>query len=128
MSNVGEVKMVEREEPRFVQFNTGDVVDGVLTQIERVTVRDKPVVRYTVRKDDGFFVQFLGTHQINTKLRWEDRGHRISVACVGEDTMVKRGDNCMKVFKVLVSEKAVVNVPRAVASDGTEITDDDIPF
>lgn len=116
-----EIEMVEREEPRFAQFTTGDVVEGMLVSIDRVTVKEKPCVKYTVREEDGGYVQFLGTHQLNTKLRPTDRGHYVSIRCEGEDTMVKRGENCMKVFKVLVSKEK--------AKDGDLfITDEDIPF
>ena len=113
--------MVEREEPRFVNFSTGDVVEGILVSIERVAVKDKPAIRYTVKEQDGDYVCSIGTHQLNTKLRVTDRGHLVSIRCEGEDVMVKRGDNCMKVFKVLVSKEPAV--------DGQlYITDEDIPF
>jgi len=123
--------MIEREEPKFVSFATGDVIEGVLTDIERTNVKDKRTgavsscVRYTVEEQDGKCVQFLGTHQLNSKLRPGDRGHAVSIRCEGEDTMVKRGDNCMKVFKVLVSEQPV---SAASVTDGMLITDADIPF
>jgi len=121
-----EIKMMERDEPRRVQFSTGDVVEGVLMMADRVTVKEKPCIRYTVRQDDGLYVQFLGTHQLNLKLRPEDRGHYVSIRCEGEDVTVKKGDNCMKVFKVLISEKPAVS--GVTFTDGTEITDNDIPF
>jgi hypothetical protein len=121
-----EMKMVERMEPRFVNFLTGDVVEGVLCTAERVSIKEKPCIRYTVKQDDGFYVQLIGTHQLSTKLRTEDRGHYVSIRCEGEDVTVKKGDNCMKVFKVLISEKPAVN--GVAFTDGTEITDNDIPF
>jgi hypothetical protein len=113
--------MEEREEPRFTKFATGDVLDGVLVSIDRITIEDKPAIRYTVREHSGEFVSFLGTHQLNQKLRTTDRGHLISIRCEGEDTMVRKGDNCMKVFKVLVSKE--------LAEDGDlYISEADIPF
>ena len=113
--------MKEREEPRFMSFSTGDVVDGILVLKEKVMIKEKPAIRYTVKVDDGDFVAFLGTHQLNTKLRITDIGHFVSIRCEGEDTMVKRGENCMKVFRVLVSENP--------ATDGDlYISDADIPF
>lgn len=126
-------KMIPREEPRFVQFRTGDLIEGVLAKMEKIGVRDKVTnqvsytIRYTVTQDDGRDVCFLGTHQINSKLRPDDVRHRISVKCAGENTMVKRGDNCMKVFDVMVSAQPVSkNAP--VIEDSGFITDEDIPF
>ena len=113
--------MKERQEPRFIQFATGEAVEGVLVTIEHCTVKDNPAIRYTVREDDGNLVCFLGTYQLNVKLRPSDCGHYISVRCEGEDTMIRRGDNNMKIFKVLVSEDSY--------KDGSlYVTDNDIPF
>jgi hypothetical protein len=118
------LEMETREEPKFVNFSAGDVVDGTLYSMERVTVRGNASIRYNVLQDNGEMCAFIGTHQLNTKLRPSDVGHRVEIRCQGEDTMIKRGENCMKVFQVRVSKNAV----RAAAGDGTEITDADIPF
>jgi hypothetical protein len=118
------LEMIEREEPRFVKFATGEIIEGTLLAVDALKIKDKTGVRYTVQLDSGELVGFLGTFQINTKLRREDRGHRIRVTCVGEDTMVKRGENCMKVFDIAVSKQRVT----AGAADALEIGDDDIPF
>ena len=115
--------MEERQEPRFVKFATGVIVEGILTTIERVSIQNKAAVRYTVEEMSGEFVQFLGTHQINTKLRQGDIGHGVHIRCKGEDTMVKRGENCMKVFEVFVSKELARN-----AEDALLITDADIGF
>jgi hypothetical protein len=129
MSNGTTVTMEVREEPKFVQFSTGDVIEGLLLNIDRIKVKDNAAIRYTVQQDDGQCVSFLGTHQLNTKLRTTDRGHRIEITCEGEDTMVKRGDNCMKVFNVKVSKEVVTRDAALLASSEIpEITDDDIPF
>jgi hypothetical protein len=119
--------MREREEPRFVKFAKGECVDGVLVEVERISVRDQEsgrtgaAVRYTVKQDDGTFVCFLGTHQINTKLRPTDKGYYISVRYEGEDANVGRGGNQMKHFKVLVSDQTA-------SVDSLYINDSDIPF
>lgn len=118
--------METREEPKFVQFATGDVVEGTLVNMERIAVKDKPAIRYTVKRVNEFLT-FLGTYQLNTKLHREDLGHRVEIRCVGEDTMVKRGENCMKVFDVKVSRDPVSKARTDVIAD-TEISDDDIPF
>lgn len=125
------MEMETREEPRFVQFNAGDVLEGVLMAIERMTVkdratgRDRSAIRYTVAEPDGGVCAFLGTYQLNTKLRPTDRGHRVVIRCEGEDVTVKRGDNQMKVFDVQVSKAPV---PRSATCDDLGITDADIPF
>jgi hypothetical protein len=130
-TQVEKEEMQERLEPRRVKFATGDVVEGVLTQIERVSIDNKPAVRYTVESESGEQTQFLGTYQLNAKLRASDKGHKIEIRCVGEDVTVKRGDNCMKVFEVMVSKNPVRSVAFPLVSNGTqtlEITDADIPF
>ena len=122
-------EMIERTEPKFISFAAGDVCQGVLTAIEKVSVKGKPGVRYTVARTDGTDVCFIGTQVLNRRLRAEDRGHRIEIVCTGEDENVKRGGNCMKTFVVSVSKNRVADVP--VISDESavlEITDSDIPF
>ena len=113
--------MLERKEPRFVQFAVGEVVNGVLVNMEKVTVNGKIAIRYTVREDDGEFCAFLGTHQLNTKLRPSDRGFYVSIRCEGQDESVQRNGNPMKLFKVLVSADKATDA-------SLYITDEDIPF
>jgi hypothetical protein len=125
MSTNGTPVMELREEPKFVQFSTGDVIEGNLFAMERIRVKEKLAIRYTVQEESGAMLAFIGTHQLNAKLRPTDLAHRVEIRCIGEDTMVKRGDNCMKVFEVRVSKDPVI---RGAAIDSTEITDDDIHF
>lgn len=117
--------MKEREEPTFVTFATGECHEGVLLAVERIRIKDKDGIRYTMRTEDGSFISFLGTWQLNSKLRKDDVGHYVSITCKGEDTMVTRGENSMKVFDVKVSEK-----PASAYSEraNPEITDEDIGF
>ena len=132
MANGQAVTMHERVEPVFQNFSAGDTLEGVLLKLERINVRDKetgavsPAVRYTVTDDDGVDRAFLGTHQLNVKLRPSDCGHRVEIRCIGENTSVKRGNSCMKEFEVRVSKEVVDRL--AVLSDPLEITDADIPF
>jgi hypothetical protein len=126
-----EIVMEEREEPKFIRFGTGDVCEGVLIAIEKAMVNKQPAVRYTVRLGDGSDVAFLGTNQINRKLRSGDEGHKVEIACTGEDQNVKRGENCMKLFRVRVSKSLASGIHLPVRTDGdliSEITDEDIPF
>jgi hypothetical protein len=123
--------MQERKDPDFVNFSDGDMVSGVLLSIERIQVGKEgqpkqPANRYTIQDlDDGKLYAFLGTHQLDTKLRMTDVGHVIEVRCEGNDPNVTRNGNPMKKFKVLVS-----NVPYSgkKTEDGTYITNDDIGF
>jgi hypothetical protein len=117
--------MIERKDPKFVQFGDGETVSGILVGIEKIDVGGKPAARYTVQDlESKEMVSFLGTYQINAKLRREDVGHVVDVRCEGSDPKVARNGKPMKLFKVLVSERTAPGY----AHDGTQITDDDIPF
>jgi len=111
--------MKERTEPDFIQFRPGDVVEGVLVSVQRIMVQGKPAVRYTV-DGGGKLYAFLGTYQLNTKLRPSDVGHWVAVRYEGEDTNVKRGENSMRIFTVAVSDELAT--PEFAAQS------DDIPF
>ena len=114
-----EIEMVERKEPQFVQFNMGDVVEGILLKIERLRVQSKPALRYTV-DDDGQLYSFLGTYQINEKLQVSDIGKRVQIRYDGEDTSVIRAGNRMRIFRIFVSSD-VVSAP--AARGGTSLED-----
>lgn len=124
--------MRERKEPTFVTFADGDFVEGVLVNVERIEVGEpkKMANRYTVADlDTRELSSFLGSYQIDTKLRPSDKGHFIQVRCEGEDKTVVRSGRAMKKFRVVVSDEAV---PAAKTGnqleDGTFITDYDIGF
>jgi len=111
-----------REAPPLMRFKTGDSVQGVLVSYERAKLGDSFGIKYTVEKDDGSRVCFWGTTQINSFLHLpQDQGHYIIIKALGEDTSVRRGENNMKVFEVLVSDEVL-------AKDSTFITDADIPY
>lgn len=106
----------------MIQFKTGDRLSGILIGYEKAKLGTGVGLKYTVAKDDGSRVTFWGTAKINSLLRLpEDKGHRVEIHCVGEDSGVKRGDNFMKVFEIGVSDEVVD--PNALY-----ITDADIPF
>lgn len=128
-------EMEERKEPELVKFGEGEVIEGELTFIDRILVGEerKPALRYTVRDlETGNSVAFLGVHQVNQKLRLEDRGHFVHVRYEGEDKSVSRNGNAMKIFHVRVSKQKVSEMVTGKGSvdpvAGTEITDYDIPF
>jgi hypothetical protein len=121
----------ERKDPQKYEFGDGVMLQGTLTNVERVQVRDqknglqKSANRYTVQEvESGEPVFFFGTHQLDTKLRPSDVGHVIVVTCEGEDKSVSRNGNAMKIFKVMVSDRKAPGW----ASDGTPITAEDVAF
>jgi hypothetical protein len=119
------MEMIERVEPRFVKFGApGEIVEGVLVGIKRINIDGKPAIKYLL-DDDGEQCTFLGTYQLNEKLRPADMGHKIVVRYEGLDTNVSRNGNPMRHFVVQIS-KNVIN--KAAAALNLGITDDDIPF
>lgn len=137
-TRVDSLPMEERKDPRFVQFSEGDVVEGVLINIERIRVKGKLATRFAVMEGDtpfgkfvasGETVTFLGTYQLESKLRTDDLGKFVSVRCEGSNAGVVGPDrNPMKLFKVMVSKKNVLEIAAMRESDVPEITDADIPF
>lgn len=124
--NRPDVEVVERPDPKFVQFAEGEMIEGILLSIETIRVGQPPknASKYTVEEwDTGEVLQFLGTYQIDTKLRPQDLGHKIWVKCEGSDSNVTRNGRPMKLFRVGVSDQAVPGF----ALDGSRITDEDLP-
>lgn len=131
MQNEAAFNMRERKEPKFVQFAEGEVVEGVFIGVDTVEVGTdkKKTAKISVRDlESGEIVQFLATYDISTKLKRSDIGHVVSVRYEGEDPSVRRGNNNLKRFKVLVSEKPYSAHQGNKLEDGTYITDADIPF
>lgn len=138
------MEMIERKEPKFVEFTDGELVEGVLTAIQQIEMKDKQngkprkVTRFVLAEgeieDDKFnpsgdSVCFLGTYQLNSTFRLSDRGHFVSVRCEGTDSSVTKNGNAMKKFKIFVSAKPLMQAAgTSAATDNTFITDDDIPF
>ena len=139
--------MVERHEPNFVQFKAGVSVEGILRSVESVNVKGSVATRYLLENgkmqidarngqvcafhSEGTLSRFLGTTQIDERMALSDVGRYVIIKCIGEDTMVKRGENFMKVFEFSVTNGPVEWGPvrAGQAPDGTpEITDEDIPF
>jgi len=126
-------KLQERKEPKFVTFAQGEVVEGELMRIDAVEIGEqkKRTVRFTVRDiETNEYQAFLGTYDLVTKLRVEDRGHYVRIRFEGGDPKVQRNGNPMKRFKVEVSEAPIREVPAGgTNADGSPlITDADIPF
>jgi len=123
--------MQERLEPNFTKFGAGEIVEGILLRIDTVQVgeRKQNVTRYTVEDmDTGALTSFLGSYQLDTRLRPNDFEHFVSIRCEGSDLNIVRNGNPMKLFKVFVSDIPArtpqgVHVPQA-----TEITNADLAF
>jgi hypothetical protein len=125
--------MRERKEPEFISFAQGEMVEGELVRIDTVEVGEqkKRTARFTVRDiETNELASFLGTYDLVTKLRPEDRGHYVRIRFEGEDKSVTRNGNAMKKFKVEVSAEPVAKVPAGGKhEDGSpNITDADVPF
>jgi len=100
--------MEERTEPKFIDWKqAGTSVSGVLMKIERIGMEDGgEVSRYTVLAlDEGQEYSFLGTYQLDQRIRPSDLFKRIDVRYEGEDQNIRRGENAMKVFRVRVWSK-----------------------
>jgi hypothetical protein len=128
------MEMEERREPALIKFTEGECVEGVLLSIDRVQVGDphkpdapkKPVTKFTLDLGNGERASFLGSYDLVSKIRLEDRGHFVSVRYEGEDKTVSRNGNSLKRFKVLVSKNPIRS--GQALEDSTLITDDDIGF
>lgn len=119
-------EMEERKDPTFVQFGDGETLTGVLVNIERIEVSKKQVSRFTLADvETSELSSFLGTYQLDSKIRRSDLGHVLEVRCEGKDPKVTKNGNAMKLFRVRVSNRKVQEVQ--ALEDGTYITDDDLP-
>jgi len=141
-------EFTERHDPQFIEFDTeGMTVGGVLMSIEKIDVAKKDndgkplmdgqgqpltqkALRYTLfdldaeRDGKNPLSCFLGTHQINSKIRPTDKGKLMMVRFEGKDNNVQKNGNAMKVFRVFIS-----NLPaRKDLVAATQITDEDISF
>lgn len=128
--------LTERKAPELFSFKAeGDVLDGILVRVDAISIKDKTthqakrVSQYTFRRENGDVVKMLGTYDIDCKIIPADVGLFVEVVYVGENREVRRGDNYMKVFRVQVEErKSMAAAASGKFTDGTEITDEDIPF
>lgn len=125
----------ERKAPELFSFKgEGDVLEGVLVQAGLVEINDKEsgrlkkVMQYVIegKDENGAAItwKIIGSWDINQKLSPRDHNSLVRITYIGENKDVKKGDNYMKMFEVLVAPP-----PRASRfSDGHEITDADISF
>jgi hypothetical protein len=101
------IQMVERTGPEIFRFETpGEYLRGRLINIETADIGGKPTLRYIIRDEekDRIF-SFLGTVDLNTKIRPSDVGKILEIQYVGKDAQAEQGKNPIKRFKVLAEEK-----------------------
>ena len=101
------VELVERTGPQIFRFETpGDYLRGRLINIETTDIGGKPTLRYVVHdeEEDRVF-SFLGTVDLNTKIRSSDVGKILEIRYVGKDTQAEHGKNPIKRFKVFAEKE-----------------------
>lgn len=99
--------MVERTGPEIFRFeSSGDCLRGQLLHIETADIGGKPTLKYIVRDegDESKLLSFLGTVDLNQKIRSSDVGKFMTVEYIGKDTQSEEGKNPIKRFKVFVQE------------------------
>jgi hypothetical protein len=97
------VELVERTGTEIFRFDApGDYLRGRLITIETADIGGKPTLRYIVQdEEDGRIVGFLGTVDLNKKIRPSDVGKVLEIRYEGNDPQADPGKNPIKRFKVL---------------------------
>lgn len=101
------VELVERTGPEIFRFeNPGDYLRGRLIAVETTDMAGKPTLRYIVHdeEEDRLF-SFLGTVDLNIKLRKSDISKIVEVQYVGQDPESAQGKNPIKRFKVFAEKE-----------------------
>lgn len=110
----------------------GEWVEGRLQRIDRVEVKSKSCNQYTIQgkscnTHEGHIevIKILGTYDIDTKLQMGYVGKIVQIVYARDRPDIASKGNPMREFLVRVKNET----PKAAAfSDGTQITDEDIPF
>lgn len=127
--STGAFNMKDREEPEQISFAVGEIIEGELVSIDKVKLKSGDIVSsYELRDlESGKYVRFLGSYDLNKKLRPTDVGYYVEVRYEGEDKSISRNGNALKRFKVRVSDVPVKAAMKNQLEDGTYITDNDFP-
>jgi hypothetical protein len=97
--------LVERTGLEIFRFESpGDCLGGQLVNIETTDIGGKPTLKYIVRGDEGKLFSFLGTVDLNLKIRSSDVGKTLEIQYVGRETETEEGKNPIKRFKVFVQK------------------------
>ncbi len=99
-------ELVERTGPEIFRFEApGEYLRGRLINIETTDIGGKPTLRYVVHdEEDDRIYSFLGTVDLNAKIRSSDISKVIEVRYEGKDTEAAPGKNPIKRFKVLAEK------------------------
>jgi hypothetical protein len=117
-----------------IEFQTpGEQVEGRLVQARPIRYKDGGVnIDYLVKRPDGVVVSFRGASMLNKLIFPDDVGCVVRITYRGVDGKpVAENMSPKKIFEVQVDEDSkpkATPAPKQVATDGTEITDEDIPF
>ena len=100
------VDLIERTGPEIFRFETpGEYLRGLLITIETADIGGKPTLRYIIRdENEGRIFSFLGTVDLNTKIRRSDVGKILEIQYTGKDDQAEPGKNPVKRFKVLAEK------------------------
>lgn len=110
--------------PELVTWKTpGDIIAGVLTQINQIVVKGKKVTQYTIANANVKY-KLLATYDLLQKIGPEHIGCKLRIKYRGENSEITGGSDGtpMKVFSVQFWGSLTP------ASNHGPITDEDIPF
>jgi len=100
------IELVERTGPEIFRFESpGDYLRGRLINIETTDIGGKPTLKYIVRdEDEDRLFSFLGTVDLNKKIRSSDIGKIFEIRYEGKDSNPEPGKNAIKRFKVFAQK------------------------
>jgi hypothetical protein len=112
--------------PEIIKWEKpGERLAGVLIQIAKVNIDNRPVIQYTLALGERRF-KFLGSFDLTQKITQGMIGCQMRTQYLGQDRSITGGPNNtpMKVFSVQVKG----SVDNTKVTEQHPITDEDIPF
>ncbi len=100
------VELIERIGPEIFRFETpGDYLRGRLISIETTDIVGKTTLKYIVHdEEEDRILSFLGTVDLNKKIRESDIGKILEIRYGGTDPDAGQGKHPIKRFKVSVEK------------------------
>lgn len=99
-------EMQEVKAPEQFSFTeTTRILNGVLIDIDQVTVRTKPTMQYTVQDEDRRRFTFLATYDLQRKIQPAHIGHWMTITYEGEDHSIETQGSPLRKFRVQVSKE-----------------------
>ena len=100
------IELEERTGPEIFRFeNPGEYLRGRLINIETTDIGGKPTLKYIVRdEEEDRLYSFLGTVDLNKKIRSSDIGKVLEIRYGGKDPNPEPGKNAIKRFKVFAQK------------------------